>query len=170
MKMSFSEHKSSAPAVIYCLIITVSDTRTIETDKSGKIISSLLEEKGHKVVERTIVKDDQEEIRSAIQRGIAASDVDAVLLNGGTGISKRDVTYEVVEGVLEKELAGFGELFRMISYTDDIGTPAMLSRAVGGVTRETAIFAMPGSSGAVKLAMSKLLIPELPHIVRELRK
>ncbi|QHA92882.1 MogA/MoaB family molybdenum cofactor biosynthesis protein [Bacillus sp. N1-1] len=168
--MSFSEHKSSAPAVIYCLIITVSDTRTNETDKSGKIISSLLEEKGHKVIERTIVKDDQEEIRSAIQRGIAASDVDAVLLNGGTGISKRDVTYEVVEGVLEKELAGFGELFRMISYTDDIGTPAMLSRAIGGVTRETAIFAMPGSSGAVKLAMSKLLIPELPHIVRELRK
>jgi len=168
--MSFSEHKSSAPAVIYCLIITVSDTRTNETDKSGKIISSLLEEKGHKVIERTIVKDDQEEIRSAIQRGIAASDVDAVLLNGGTGISKRDVTYEVVEGVLEKELAGFGELFRMISYTDDIGTPAMLSRAIGGVAKETAIFAMPGSSGAVKLAMSKLLIPELPHIVRELRK
>lgn len=168
--MSFSEHKSSAPAVIYCLIITVSDTRTNETDKSGKIISSLLEENGHKVIERTIVKDEQEEIRSAIQRGIAASDVDAVLLNGGTGISKRDVTYEVVEGVLEKELAGFGELFRMISYTDDIGTPAMLSRAIGGVTRETAIFAMPGSSGAVKLAMSKLLIPELPHIVRELRK
>ncbi|MFP3360007.1 molybdopterin-binding protein, partial [Planococcus sp. SIMBA_143] len=94
-----------------------------ETDKSGTIISSLLEEKGHQVIERTIVKDDQEEIRSAIQRGIAASDVDAVLLNGGTGISKRDVTYEVVEGVLEKELAGFGELFRMISYTDDIGTP-----------------------------------------------
>ncbi|WP_165997110.1 MogA/MoaB family molybdenum cofactor biosynthesis protein [Bacillus sp. Cs-700] len=168
--MSFSEHKSSAPAVIYCLIITVSDTRTKETDKSGKIISSLLEEKGHQVIERTIVKDDQEEIRSAIQRGIAASDVDAVLLNGGTGISKRDVTYEVVEGVLEKELAGFGELFRMISYTDDIGTPAMLSRAIGGVAKETAIFAMPGSSGAVKLAMSKLLIPELPHIVRELRK
>ncbi len=170
MEMSFSEHKSSAPAVIYCLIITVSDTRTNETDKSGKIISSLLEEKGHKVIERTIVKDDQEEIRSAIQRGVAANDVDAVLLNGGTGISKRDVTYEVVEGVLEKELAGFGELFRMISYTDDIGTPAMLSRAIGGVTKETAIFAMPGSSGAVKLAMSKLLIPELPHIVRELRK
>ncbi|WP_273832555.1 MogA/MoaB family molybdenum cofactor biosynthesis protein [Guptibacillus sedimenti] len=168
--MSFSEHKSSAPAVIYCLIITVSDTRTIETDKSGKIIASLLEEKGHKVIERTIVKDDQEEIWSAIQRGIAASNVDAVLLNGGTGISKRDVTYEVVEGVLEKELAGFGELFRMISYTDDIGTPAMLSRAIGGVAKETAIFAMPGSSGAVKLAMSKLLIPELPHIVRELRK
>ena len=168
--MSSSEHKSSAPAVIHCLIITVSDTRTNETDKSGKIISSLLEENGHKVIERTIVKDEQEEIRSAIQRGIAASDVDAVLLNGGTGISKRDVTYEVVEGVLEKELAGFGELFRMISYTDDIGTPAMLSRAIGGATGETAIFAMPGSSGAVKLAMSKLLIPELPHIVRELRK
>ncbi|WP_226656304.1 MogA/MoaB family molybdenum cofactor biosynthesis protein [Pseudalkalibacillus hwajinpoensis] len=168
--MSSSEHKSSAPKVINCFIVTVSDTRTNETDKSGKIISSFLEENGHKVIERIIVKDEQEEIRSAIKRGIMAGDVDAVLSNGGTGISKRDVTYEVVEAMLEKELAGFGELFRMISYTQDIGSPAMLSRAIGGVSGETAIFAMPGSSGAVKLAMSKLLIPELPHIVRELRK
>lgn len=168
--MSASEHKSSAPIVINCFIVTVSDTRTKETDKSGKLISSFLEETGHHVIERMIVKDEQEEIRSAIKRGIVAGNVDAVLLNGGTGISKRDVTYEVVEGMLEKELAGFGELFRMISYTDDIGTPAMLSRAIGGVAGETAIFAMPGSSGAVKLAMSRLLIPELPHIVRELRK
>ncbi|MCA0171576.1 molybdenum cofactor biosynthesis protein B [Bacillus sp. RAR_GA_16] len=168
--MSSREHKSSAPTVINCFIVTVSDTRTNETDKSGKIISSFLEETGHKVFERMIVKDEKEEIHAAIKRGVMASDVDAVLLNGGTGISKRDVTYEVVEAMLEKELAGFGELFRMISYTEDIGSPAMLSRAIGGVTGETAIFAMPGSSGAVKLAMSKLLIPELPHIVRELRK
>ncbi|WP_273851058.1 MogA/MoaB family molybdenum cofactor biosynthesis protein [Guptibacillus spartinae] len=168
--MSSHEHKSNAPTVINCLIVTVSDTRSTETDKSGSIISSLLEETGHKVIKRMIVKDEQEEIHSAIKQGITASDVDAVLLNGGTGISKRDVTYEVVEGMLEKELEGFGELFRMISYTEDIGSPALLSRAIGGVTGETAIFAMPGSSGAVKLAMTKLLIPELPHIVRELHK
>ncbi|MGG1684483.1 MogA/MoaB family molybdenum cofactor biosynthesis protein [Pseudalkalibacillus sp. NRS-1564] len=167
--MSAEDHKKDAP-LIRALIVTVSDTRTVETDKSGDVIYSLLEENNHMVGQRKIVIDEQEEIRQAIQKGIDDKDVDVVLLNGGTGISKRDVTYEVVEAILEKELAGFGELFRMISYTDDIGTPAMLSRAIGGVTGETAIFAMPGSSGAVKLAMSRLLLPELPHIVRELHK
>ena len=167
--MSSEDHKKDAPS-IRALIITVSDTRTVETDKSGDVIYSLLEDNSHMVGQRKIVKDEQEEIRHAIQKGIDDKSVDVVLLNGGTGISKRDVTYEVVEAILEKELAGFGELFRMISYTDDIGTPAMLSRAIGGVTGETAIFAMPGSSGAVKLAMSRLLLPELPHIVRELHK
>ncbi|WP_371018353.1 MogA/MoaB family molybdenum cofactor biosynthesis protein [Pseudalkalibacillus sp. JSM 102089] len=167
--MSSEDHKKDAPS-IRALIVTVSDTRTIETDKSGDIIYSLLEDNNHMVGQRAIVKDEQEEIRHAIQKGIDDKGVDVVLLNGGTGISQRDVTYEVVEAILEKELAGFGELFRMISYTDDIGTPAMLSRAIGGVTGETAIFAMPGSSGAVKLAMSRLLLPELPHIVRELHK
>ncbi|MBF0706241.1 MogA/MoaB family molybdenum cofactor biosynthesis protein [Alkalihalobacillus hwajinpoensis] len=167
--MSSEDHKKDAPS-IRALIITVSDTRTVETDKSGDVIYSLLEDNSHMVGQRKIVKDEQEEIRHAIQKGIDDKGVDVVLLNGGTGISKRDVTYEVVEAILEKELAGFGELFRMISYTDDIGTPAMLSRAIGGVTGETAIFAMPGSSGAVKLAMSRLLLPELPHIVRELHK
>ncbi|MDO6656161.1 molybdenum cofactor biosynthesis protein B [Anaerobacillus sp. 1_MG-2023] len=167
--MSSEDHKKDAPS-IRALIVTVSDTRTIETDKSGDIIYSLLEDNNHMVGQRAIVKDEQEEIRHAIQKGIDDKGVDVVLLNGGTGISQRDVTYEVVEAILEKELAGFGELFRMISYTDDIGTPAMLSRAIGGVTGGTAIFAMPGSSGAVKLAMSRLLLPELPHIVRELHK
>ncbi|WLR60832.1 MogA/MoaB family molybdenum cofactor biosynthesis protein [Guptibacillus hwajinpoensis] len=167
--MSSEDHKKDAPS-IRALIITVSDTRTVETDKSGDVIYSLLEDNSHMVGQRKIVKDEQEEIRHAIQKGIDDKGVDVVLLNGGTGISKRDVTYEVVEAILEKELAGFGELFRMISYTDDIGTSAMLSRAIGGVTGETAIFAMPGSSGAVKLAMSRLLLPELPHIVRELHK
>ncbi|MFK3958118.1 MogA/MoaB family molybdenum cofactor biosynthesis protein [Guptibacillus hwajinpoensis] len=167
--MSSEDHKKDAPS-IRALIVTVSDTRTVETDKSGDVIYSLLEDNNHMVGQRKIVKDEQEEIRHAIQKGIDDKDVDVVLLNGGTGISKRDVTYEVVEAILEKELAGFGELFRMISYTDDIGTPAMLSRAIGGVTGETAIFAMPGSSGAVKLAMSRLLLPELPHIIRELHK
>lgn len=167
--MSSEDHKKDAPS-IRALIVTVSDTRTVETDKSGDVIYSLLEDNNHMVGQKKIVKDEQEEIRHAIQKGIEDKDIDVVLLNGGTGISKRDVTYEVVEAILEKELAGFGELFRMISYTDDIGTPAMLSRAIGGVTGETAIFAMPGSSGAVKLAMSRLLLPELPHIIRELDK
>ncbi|WP_394174387.1 MogA/MoaB family molybdenum cofactor biosynthesis protein [Guptibacillus hwajinpoensis] len=168
--MSASEHKKEAPSTVRCFIITVSDTRTLTTDKSGQLISSMLTESGHVVSDRIIVRDVQDDIKDAIQWAVNAKEVDIVLLNGGTGIAKRDVTYEVVQGLLEKELSGFGELFRMISYTDDIGTPAMLSRAIGGVVGDTAIFAMPGSSGAVKLAMSRLLLPELPHIVRELIK
>ena len=168
--MSSTEHKKAAPASIKTLIVTVSDTRTLETDKSGQLMVQMLEDKGHVVSRRLIVNDVQEEIQSAIQVGVENTEVDSVLLTGGTGIAKRDVTYEVVDRMLEKKLDGFGELFRMISYTDDIGTPAMLSRAIGGVIERTAVFAMPGSSGAVKLAMSRLLLPELPHIVRELHK
>lgn len=168
--MSASEHKKEAPSSVRCFIITVSDTRTFTTDKSGQLIVSMLTDSGHVVSDRIIVKDVQEDIKNAIQAAVNMNEVDTVLLNGGTGIARRDVTYEVVQGLLEKELSGFGELFRMISYTDDIGTPAMLSRAIGGVVRDTAVFAMPGSSGAVKLAMSRLLLPELPHIIRELTK
>ncbi|MDQ0481289.1 MogA/MoaB family molybdenum cofactor biosynthesis protein [Guptibacillus hwajinpoensis] len=168
--MSASEHKKEAPSSVRCFIITVSDTRTLTTDKSGQLISSMLSESEHVVSDRIIVKDVRDDIKDAIQWAVNANEIDAVLLNGGTGIARRDVTYEVVQGLLEKELSGFGELFRMISYTDDIGTPAMLSRAIGGVVGDTAVFAMPGSSGAVKLAMSRLLLPELPHIVRELTK
>ncbi len=168
--MSSTEHKKAAPTSITTLVITVSDTRTLETDKSGQLMVQMLEDKGHVLSRRLIVNDVQEEIQSAIQLGVENTEVDSILLTGGTGISKRDVTYEVVERMLEKKLDGFGELFRMISYTDDIGTPAMLSRAIGGVIERTAVFAMPGSSGAVKLAMSRLLLPELPHIVRELHK
>ncbi|MGA9288769.1 MAG: MogA/MoaB family molybdenum cofactor biosynthesis protein [Anaerobacillus sp.] len=168
--MSSTEHKKAAPASINTLIVTVSDTRTFATDKSGQVMAQMLEDKGHIVTQRLIVNDVQEEIQSAIQGGIENEEVDTVLLTGGTGIARRDVTYEVVDRMLEKKLDGFGELFRMISYTDDIGTPAMLSRAIGGVIESTAVFALPGSSGAVKLAMSKLLLPELPHIVRELHK
>ncbi|MGB8000315.1 MAG: molybdenum cofactor biosynthesis protein B [Anaerobacillus sp.] len=168
--MSSTEHKKAAPKSINTLIVTVSDTRTFETDKSGQVMAQMLEDKGHIVTQRLIVNDVQDEIQSAIQSGIENTEVDTVLLTGGTGIARRDVTYEVVDRMLEKKLDGFGELFRMISYTDDIGTPAMLSRAIGGVIESTAVFAMPGSSGAVKLAMSKLLLPELPHIVRELHK
>ncbi|MBN8208611.1 MogA/MoaB family molybdenum cofactor biosynthesis protein [Bacillus sp. NTK071] len=168
--MSASEHKKEAPSSVRCFIITVSDTRTLDTDKSGQLIASMLTESGHVVQDRIVVKDIQEDIKNAIQSAVSANEIDTVLLNGGTGIARRDVTYEVVESLLEKELSGFGELFRMISYTDDIGTPAMLSRAIGGVVGDTAVFAMPGSSGAVKLAMSRLLLPELPHIIRELTK
>lgn len=168
--MSTREHKLEAPNSVNCKVITVSDTRDVETDKSGQLIIKLLEENGHQVVEYEIVKDEKTLIRSSILKGCESRTVDVVLTNGGTGIAKRDVTIEAVESLIEKEIPGFGEIFRMLSYQEDIGSAAILSRAIAGISENTAIFAMPGSSGAVKLAMEKLIISELGHVVRELRK
>jgi molybdopterin adenylyltransferase len=168
--MSVTEHKKEAPRVVRCKVITISDTRTIDTDKSGKLMIDLLKEAGHEVVSYEIVKDEKEAIRSAILRGCEQPDIDAVLTNGGTGIAKRDVTIETVKEIIEKEIVGFGELFRMLSYTEDIGSAAILSRAIAGVANDTAIFSTPGSSGAVRLAMVKLILPEISHVVREIRK
>ncbi|ARK29989.1 MogA/MoaB family molybdenum cofactor biosynthesis protein [Halalkalibacter krulwichiae] len=168
--MSVIEHKKEAPKQVNCKIITVSDSRTIKTDKSGYIIRARLEEKGHVIRDYEIVRDEKQAISEALQRGIAATDIDAILLNGGTGIADRDVTIETVKELLDKEIVGFGELFRMLSYTEDIGAASMLSRAIAGVSKHTAIFAMPGSSGAVKLAMDKLISSEIAHVIREIRK
>jgi molybdenum cofactor biosynthesis protein B len=168
--MSVAEHKAEAPKSVSCKIITVSDTRTKETDKSGKAIIHYLEQANHKVTDYCIVKDEQSQIEREILKGFENPDIDVVLTNGGTGISKRDVTIETVQELIEKEIVGFGELFRMLSYTEDIGSSAIMSRAIAGVTGTTAVFSMPGSTGAVKLAMEKLIIPELPHVLREIRK
>jgi molybdenum cofactor biosynthesis protein B len=168
--MSVEEHKQEAPNQVNCKVITVSDTRTEETDKSGKLIHEFLAQHNHIVTAYEIVKDEQHEIHSAILTGCESSDVEVILINGGTGIAKRDVTIETVEPLLTKEIVGFGELFRMLSYTEDIGSAAILSRAIAGVIKNTAVFAMPGSSGAVKLAMNKLIIPEIGHVIREVRK
>ncbi|MFD2655911.1 MogA/MoaB family molybdenum cofactor biosynthesis protein [Gracilibacillus thailandensis] len=163
-------HKAEAPKIVRCKIITVSDTRTQDTDKSGKLMYQYLEEHHHQVNAYDIVKDEQTEIKRAIENGIQQTDIDAILINGGTGIAKRDVTIEVIENMLDKEIPGFGEIFRMLSYTEDIGSAAILSRATAGVVQDKAIFATPGSSGAVKLAMEKLIIPELGHVIREINK
>jgi molybdenum cofactor biosynthesis protein B len=168
--MSVEEHKREAPLSVRCKIVTVSDTRTKETDKSGQLMRQFLEENGHEVLQYEIVKDDAESIREAIVRGCYDEQIDAVLTNGGTGIAKRDVTIETVQKLLDKEIVGFGEIFRMLSYTEDIGSAAILSRAIAGVVNDTAVFSTPGSSGAVKLAMTKLIIPEISHVVREIRK
>jgi molybdopterin adenylyltransferase len=168
--MSVTEHKKEAPNVVRCKVITISDTRTKDTDKSGKLMVDLLTEAGHEVVDYVIVKDEKEAIRDAVLRGCERADIDVVLTNGGTGIAKRDVTIETVKEIIEKEIVGFGELFRMLSYTEDIGAAAILSRAIAGVANDTAIFSTPGSSGAVRLAMTKLILPELGHVVREIRK
>ncbi|UOQ48978.1 molybdenum cofactor biosynthesis protein MoaB [Gracilibacillus caseinilyticus] len=163
-------HKKEAPKSVRCKVITVSDTRTAETDKSGQLMRNYLENAQHQVTVYEIVKDEQHVIWQAIDSGLKNAEVDAILLNGGTGIAKRDVTIEVVEHMMDKAIPGFGEIFRMLSYQDDIGSAAILSRATAGVVENKAVFATPGSSGAVKLAMERLIIPELGHVVREIRK
>ncbi|GAA4704501.1 MogA/MoaB family molybdenum cofactor biosynthesis protein [Brevibacillus fulvus] len=168
--MSTAEHKKAAPQSVVCMVITVSDTRDETTDKSGQLMMQLLEQAGHQTALYQIVKDEPAEITSAIEAGRRHPAVQVILLNGGTGISPRDTTYEAVQALLEKEMPGFGELFRMLSYQDDIGSAAMLSRAIAGTYRGKAIFSTPGSTGAVRLAMEKLIIPELGHVVRELHK
>lgn len=168
--MSTQEHKQAAPSQVRCKVITVSDTRTPETDKSGKLMMEMLEASGHKIVDYVIVKDEAEPIKSEVLKGCQHPDVDVVLTNGGTGIAKRDVTIETVQSIFEKEIPGFGEIFRMLSYQEDIGSAALLSRAAAGVVNDRAVFSTPGSTGAVRLAMEKLIIPEIGHVVRELTK
>ncbi|HEY4602273.1 MAG TPA: MogA/MoaB family molybdenum cofactor biosynthesis protein [Cerasibacillus sp.] len=152
------------------MIVTISDTRTFETDKSGQLIEDYLNESGHRIIKREIVKDDRFSIEGALTKGFEHPDIDVILTSGGTGIAYRDVTIETVEPLLDKEITGFGEIFRMLSYTEDIGSAAIMSRAIAGVAQHTAIFSMPGSSGAVKLAMEKLILPELTHVVHEIKK
>lgn len=167
--MSVNEHKRNTES-IPCMILTVSDTRTNSNDKSGDLMEKLLNEAGHQVIQRGIVIDDLLNIQKEIKIACENPNIEVILINGGTGIAERDITIEAVQALLDKEISGFGELFRMLSYTEDIGSAAMLSRAIAGVANHTAIFSTPGSSGAVKLAMNKLIIPELTHIVNEIKK
>jgi molybdenum cofactor biosynthesis protein B len=170
MTNSTEQHRREAPASVACAIITVSDTRTPETDKSGQLIRQLLEENGHTVAEYAIVKDEYEGISRLLRAAADNPNVEAVLLNGGTGIAGRDTTYEAVRDQLVKEMPGFGEIFRFLSFTEDIGSAAILSRAIAGTIGTTAVFSMPGSTGAVRLAMTRLIVPELGHVMRELYK
>ncbi len=163
-------HIKNSQGKTRCQVVTVSDTRTEENDKSGRLMIDMLEKNGHVVQVYEIVKDEYALISSAIQEGIQSDEIEVVLLNGGTGIAKRDVTIEVVKPFLEKEMVGFGELFRFLSYTEDIGPAAILSRAIAGVAHNKVIFSVPGSTGAVRLAMDKLIVPELGHLIWELNK
>jgi len=158
-------HKCHALKSVKCAVLTISDSRTEETDDSGKLIKESLQENGHSVAGYRILKDELEDIKSTVAE-LLDSDVQAIIVNGGTGISKRDVTVESVSGLLEKTLDGFGDLFRMLSY-EEIGSSAMMSRALAGVAKGKIIICMPGSVGAVALGMKKLVIPELGHMVWE---
>jgi molybdenum cofactor biosynthesis protein B len=166
---SVHKHRESAPETVRVAILTISDTRTPETDTGGDIAEKLLKDAGQDVVERRIVRDEVAGIRNNLVDLLARSDVDAVVTTGGTGISARDTTYEVVERMIEKQLDGFGEIFRMLSY-EEIGAAAIMSRALAGSVGSKFVASLPGSRNAVRLAVEKLLVPELAHIVFELRK
>jgi len=166
---SVHKHRESAPETVRVAIVTISDTRTRETDTGGDIAEELLTDAGQEVVERRIVRDEVAGIRNNLVDLLARSDVDAVVTTGGTGISARDTTYEVVERMIEKRLDGFGEIFRMLSY-EEIGSAAIMSRALAGSVGSKLVASLPGSRNAVRLAVEKLIVPELAHIVFELRK
>lgn len=165
--VSVIDHRKTAVTGVRCSVLTISDTRTEETDASGRAIAELLEAAGHRVEKRAIVRDEPRDVRQRVEAQLGA--VDAIITTGGTGITSRDSTYEALERLIEKRLDGFGELFRALSYPE-IGSAAMLTRATAGVARRTAIFMLPGSEHAVRLAMTKLIVPELGHVVRELRR
>src|SRR5687767_3247696 len=168
--MAYDEHTSAAkPISARCAVITLSDTRTAETDTSGKRIRELLEADGHAVATDIIIKDDPATLANLLDAHLRDRETEVILTNGGTGISRRDNTIAVVESKLTLPLPGFGELFRMLSW-EQIGSGAMLSRAAGGIANGTLLFAMPGSTKAVELAMQRLILPELRHLLFEMRK
>jgi molybdenum cofactor biosynthesis protein B len=167
--MGVGDHKQHAPKSVRVYVITVSDSRTEETDTSGRAAKELLAAAGHQVAGYRVLKDEPAEVAALIRQIADEKSADVVITSGGTGISRRDATYEAVAGLLDKRLDGFGELFRMLSY-QEIGSAAMLSRAVAGLHRTLVIFATPGSTAAVKLALEKLILPELGHLSFEVHR
>ncbi|NMF84231.1 MogA/MoaB family molybdenum cofactor biosynthesis protein [Nodosilinea sp. P-1105] len=161
-------HPQPLTSPVACAVITVSDTRTFDSDRSGQLIQALLHQAGHQISDYRIVPDEPLSIGPLCQGLGAQSDVDVIILTGGTGIAPRDTTYDVVATLLDKTLPGFGEIFRQLSF-QEIGSRAMASRAVAGVYGSTLVFSLPGSSKAVQLAMEALILPELPHLVSLLR-
>jgi molybdenum cofactor biosynthesis protein B len=169
MTATHQEHKQQGPPSVRCAVITVSDTRTLENDTGGQTVIDHLARGGHSVVHREIIPDEPARMRPLLDSLRGRDDVDAILLTGGTGITSRDQTYETVSALLDKPLPGYGEVFRMLSY-QEIGPAAILSRAVGGLLGRKVVLTMPGSPAAVRLAMEKIIVPELPHLVREARR
>lgn len=167
--MSSADHRARAPQSVRCFVITVSDTRTAETDTGGQAIVDLLSAAGHVIEGRRLLKDEPLAVATLVREQAANEHVDVILTTGGTGITRRDSTFEAVDGLLDKRLPGFGELFRMLSY-QEIGPAAMLSRACAGTHHGKIVVALPGSENAVRLALTHLLIPELGHLVGETRR
>jgi molybdenum cofactor biosynthesis protein B len=167
--VSSQEHKAAGPSSVRVFVLTISDTRTSETDTGGRSVVDILTSAGHVVTAKEIVKDDPAQVTSAISQQVASGLVDVIITTGGTGITRRDSTFEAIDALLEKRLPGFGELFRMLSY-QEIGSAAMMSRACAGTIGTVVVASLPGSAGAVRLAMTRLLIPELGHLVQQAQK
>ena len=167
--MSAHGHHKSDVRSVACAVITVSDTRTLETETSGRTIAELLEAAGHTVAGRAVVRDEPAQVQDRVRAEVARGKARAIITTGGTGIAKRDSTYEAVVSMFQKRLDGFGELFRMLSF-EEIGSAAMLSRATAGVIGDRVVFLLPGSEAAVRLAMTRLILPELGHIAAQLSR
>ena len=167
--MSSADHKAESPARVRVFVLTVSDTRTAQTDTSGKAIVEMLTAAGHHVAGTAIEKDEPGRVAELVRQQSTIADVDAIITTGGTGLSSRDSTFEAIDALLGKKLPGFGELFRMLSY-HELGPAAMMSRACAGTIGKVVVLSLPGSENAVRLAMTKLVIPELGHLVQQTRK
>lgn len=167
-----TEHRAAARerAPVRCAIVVVSDKRTLSTDESGPLARTLLESAGHVVTDFALIPNDEANTRAHVARLIARDDVDAVILAGGTGLGAKDRSVEAVRPLLEKELPGFGELFRMLSFQEQIGTASILTRALAGSGKGRLIVSLPGSRAAVELALTRVLLPELQHLLHELRR
>ena len=167
--MSYREHKKRAPQSVNCAVLVISDSRTEDTDESGKFLKQALSQNGHRVLAYAILKNDAEAIERKIRELLNQDELQVIITSGGTGISHRDITVETISSIIEKKLDGFGELFRSLSY-QEIGTASIMSRAVAGVVGGKIIICIPGSLGAAKLAMDKVILPEIGHMVREVTR
>ena len=166
MSKSYQEHKQKAPKSVSCAVLTISDTRTEQDDESGRLIKQKLSQNGHHVVFYTILKNEADSIKKQIHELLQQGELQVIITSGGTGVSHRDITVETIYPILDKKLDGFGELFRSLSY-QEIGTASIMSRAIAGVARGKVILCLPGSVGAANLAMDKIILPEIGHMVRE---
>ena len=164
--MGHKEHKEISPRTVNCAVLTISDSRTEATDESGRYIIKALEDSGHRVTARGIIRNSADTIGNRLAELLANDAVEVIITSGGTGASHRDVTVETVNPILEKKMDGFGELFRYLTY-QEIGTPSIMSRALGGIARGKVILCLPGSTGAARLAMERIILPELGHLVHE---
>lgn len=166
--MSLTPHPDSEAVLVSCAAITISDTRTPQNDRSGQLVQQLLQAAGHQVSYYSLIPDEPTQIQAELAQLSHHAHLDAVIINGGTGIAPRDTTYDALAGLLDKTLPGFGELFRFLSF-QEIGSRAIASRAIAGIYAQKLLFSLPGSPNAVRLALEKLILPELPHLVRQLR-
>ncbi len=164
--MSYQEHKQKAPQSVSCAVLTISDTRTERDDESGRLIKQKLGENGHRVMSYSILRNEADSIEKKIYELLGHEELQVIITSGGTGASHRDITVETISPILEKKLDGFGELFRSLTY-QEIGTVSIMSRAIAGVVEGKVILCLPGSLGAANLAMDKIILPEIGHMVRE---